>query len=347
MTYYSKPVDNSEFISGCKAKIDNVLNPLIPRGSKCALVDFPNYPNVGDSAIWLGEVYYLRQRRIKLRYICDHLNYNKDLLYKSIGNGIILIQGGGNFGDLWEHHQRLRETIILDFPHNPIIQLPQSIHFEKEESLQRAREIYKRHSKLTLILRDKKSYEFAQKEFNNAILLCPDMAFYLNIKKQGSIRSNRKKIIYLSRTDKECIAQKEDLTHYLNSIEQIDWLKEKTPKMLFIYKWINKKLNHTTKIPLQILQAIQICTANSVAKERLVRGISILRSGNAVITDRLHGHILTLLLDLPNFILDNSYGKISKFYSTWSYRSDKARLCHSELEAINLALQFLEDSRQR
>ena len=39
-----------------------VLDAVLPAG-KLALVDFPDHSNVGDSAIWLGEMAYLRKAR--------------------------------------------------------------------------------------------------------------------------------------------------------------------------------------------------------------------------------------------------------------------------------------------
>jgi pyruvyl transferase EpsO len=36
------------------------------------------------------------------------------------------------------------------------------------------------------------------------------------------------------------------------------------------------------------------------------------------VTDRLHAHILSVLLDLPHVVLDNNYGKVSGFMSCWT-----------------------------
>lgn len=44
------------------ALVKGVLDPLIPHSSSIALFDFPNYANVGDSLIWLGEEAYLKDR---------------------------------------------------------------------------------------------------------------------------------------------------------------------------------------------------------------------------------------------------------------------------------------------
>ncbi|MNP69123.1 putative pyruvyl transferase EpsO [compost metagenome] len=41
-------------------------------------------------------------------------------------------------------------------------------------------------------------------------------------------------------------------------------------------------------------------------------------SYRSVQTSRLHGHILSCLMDKPNTLLDNSYGKNSSYYQTWT-----------------------------
>ena len=48
-----------------------------------ALIDFPAHPNVGDSAIWLGERAYLRRRGADVAYTCDIKNYSKSRLARS------------------------------------------------------------------------------------------------------------------------------------------------------------------------------------------------------------------------------------------------------------------------
>jgi pyruvyl transferase EpsO len=55
----------------------------------------------------------------------------------------------------------------------------------------------------------------------------------------------------------------------------------------------------------------------ALAQHRLARGLEILASGRHVVTDRLHGHILSLLLSVPHFVLDNSYNKNGAFFETW------------------------------
>lgn len=92
--------------SALRASIHQSLDPLIPPGSSCALVDFPHHGNVGDSAIWMGEIAYLKSRNCQVAYTCDAGNYNAEAMRASIGQNIILITGGGNFGDLYPNNQK-------------------------------------------------------------------------------------------------------------------------------------------------------------------------------------------------------------------------------------------------
>jgi pyruvyl transferase EpsO len=55
-----------------------------------------------------------------------------------------------------------------------------------------------------------------------------------------------------------------------------------------------------------------------LAEKRLQRGIRLLSTAEVVVTDRLHGHILCLLLGIPHVLLDTSNGKLSAFHRTWT-----------------------------
>src|SRR5690349_9799511 len=112
--------------------IDDRLGRLLAPGTPCALLDFPNHANVGDSAIWLGETARLRRHGVEIVYACDQETYAPERLAARLGDGVILLHGGGNLGDFWIEHQQFRERVIDEFRNNPIIQLPQTIYFMDE-----------------------------------------------------------------------------------------------------------------------------------------------------------------------------------------------------------------------
>lgn len=319
-------------ICSLQRTLHDTVQPLISGTEDAALLDFPNYSNVGDSAIWLGQLAFLRAMGIhRLRYVCDISSYSKQQLVKKIGGGIILLQGGGNFGDLWPVHQTFREQIIQDFPNNRIIQFPQTIYFREKTALDRARNVFDQHPDLTLLVRDLRSLEIARNEFKARSLLCPDMAFYLGPLPRPGVSAYN--ILWLARSDKE--AAPESRSHVANSeIIKVDWLEGK-PATGFSELLHQILVRYPRRLsPFQILFQR---TYHSMACGQLKRGTHLLNQGRVVITDRLHAHILCMLLGIPHYLLDNNYGKVKNFYETWTRTSQLAHWCDSQGEALSLA----------
>jgi pyruvyl transferase EpsO len=61
---------------------------------------------------------------------------------------------------------------------------------------------------------------------------------------------------------------------------------------------------------------------DAAARNRFQRGIQQISRGRAIVTDRLHVHICSLLLGRPHAVLDNNYGKIRRFMATFSGGTD-------------------------
>jgi pyruvyl transferase EpsO len=318
--------------------IDDLLGPLLPPGTQCALLDFPNHSNVGDSAIWLGETEWLRRHGLHVVYACDIATYSRKQLAARLGRGIILFHGGGNLGDLWVEHQWFREQVIQDFPDHQVLQFPQTIHFMDEWGISEARRIFNGHKRLTLLCRDRASLEFARREFAVPSTLCPDMAFAL-----GTLETSRVAefdMVYLCRTDAESHGAARPDTGA--GVRQTDWLEEAPTPLRDRNQALTRQVEGERTDWGDVLDALH-ATYDPLARQRLLRGCDILSSGNVVITDRLHGHILCLLLAIPHVMLDNNYGKIRSFYETWTRNCPLTHWAASPPEAIALAEKIVAE----
>jgi len=311
-------------------QINETLGPLLQCSGRVALLDFPNYPNVGDSAIWLGVIEYLRARGIdRVCYSSDWFTYSRAHLAARVGSGTILMSGGGNLGDLWPHHQHFREEVIASFPHNRIIQLPQSIWFEDREALERARRVFDRHPDLTLLVREHQSLAIARREFGARSELCPDMAFCL-----GPLRREippSRPFVFLARTDHES----RGLHHGGNALERVDWRIERTSWLSLLHR-VSRHLPIGSPA-LRWLRGPLSRTYEPLARRRVERGCRLLGAGRVVVSDRLHGHVLCILLGIPHFLLDNRYGKVRSFHEAWTRECRLTRWCEHESEALALA----------
>ncbi|HEY3699409.1 MAG TPA: polysaccharide pyruvyl transferase family protein [Spongiibacteraceae bacterium] len=318
-----------------------LLADLLKGVDKVALLDYPEYANVGDSMIWLGQVALLRRLNKKIIYVCAISNFDEHEAAAAVGAGAaLIINGGGNFGTLWPHHQEFRERIMTLFADALIIQMPQSICFEDEAALQRTRRIIGNCSNLHLLVRDHPSYAFARDNFSTDIVLCPDSAFFLT---DLPTLVPDLDVVYLRRSDREAdVNSGGGELHSSLAINVTDWLEQ---------NWIEKQLQQTLRYSvrkkwLRNNQRVTIALYNLLAYIRTRRGVQLLARGRCIITDRLHAHVLSVLLKRPSFLLDNSNGKVFAFYEAWTRDLGVSRCVGSVREALRMAsvlnvVQFL------
>src|SRR5699024_3836763 len=123
-----QPHPDSLLLDSLAHRIDIEL-PRALRGARTvALVNFPNHNHPGDSALWLGARASLKRLGVHVAYQCAWSSYSPEALARAYPERPVLINGGGNFGDLYRGQQRLRERLLADQRGRHIIQLPQSIH---------------------------------------------------------------------------------------------------------------------------------------------------------------------------------------------------------------------------
>ena len=297
--------DATMIVERLRDRLRATLFPLVDGHKTGALIDFPDHSNVGDSAIWVGAMALFADAGMTIGYRCDPQTYNRHHLRRAVPAGPILINGGGNFGDVWRRHQHLREAVVRDFPDRPIIQLPQTVYLQHLENLAAARQQFDAHVNFTLLVRDRLSLEVVRREFPSRTALCPDMAFYL-----GRLDREWKAdvdILWLRRTDRESAGGSD--ADVPSDVLVGDWLDERIPALRRI-RTVLRPLAAREPRSLQLMNRALAAAYDHQARQRLREGCRLLSRGRVVITDRLHAHILCLLLGIPHVLLDNSYGKV-------------------------------------
>jgi pyruvyl transferase EpsO len=302
--------DTTPLIERLGEQIHEQLGPLLPDGPY-ALVDFPDHSNVGDSAIYLGEIAYFRKYLGRdPAYSCSFQRFDHDQLKRYLPRGPIFIHGGGNFGDIWDHHHNFRLEILQAFPDRQIIQLPQSIHFSSEERLRETARSIATHGNFVLMVRDTPSFELARRCFDCEVRLSPDMAFCIGPAKR--IGAPEFDTLYLLRTDSERVGG--DTYRPRDGEALADWIEDE----LFALRLA--KLGGLVKggLTAPFSHAARNFFYEEAAWSRFRRGVRLLSKADAIVTDRLHSHIISLLLGIPHAVLDNSYGKLSRFMHAWT-----------------------------
>lgn len=329
-----------QVISRLQGLIDQALSPSLHtlRAGPYALLDYPDYGNVGDSAIWAGQIAWLAKNIGKPASYLTDVYAPVAEVSSNVTSHTLLIQGGGNFGDLWPDNQDFREAIIAANPASTILQFPQSIHYDNPANLSATARILKPAKHLRLLVRDHESYALATQAFDCDVTLCPDMAFALGpLQRLGAPDLD---VLLLMRTDKEGVGHLPQ--SWPKGWKQDDWLED-TPNM---HRDVLRDSRIKAVMSLSPARMSRIARRNyyynQLAERRVTRGLKQLSRARFVITDRLHVHILSTLLGLPHCFLDNHYGKISRFSAAFSTRWSDSYQAKTLPEAVACAQAWLE-----
>lgn len=257
----------------------------------------PIHGNMGDQAIVYATNRYLKDQfsgyEILEIYKKDIYKYAKALKKVVNNDDLIILIGGGNMGNLWIKEERDRRFVMKLFANNKIISMPQTISFtndeEGEKEFNKSKDVYNRHKKLTIIAREKKSYEIMKNNFSNAnVIINPDVVLYLY--NDYDVRDNNRNVIMTClRDDKESIigSDKDILINKLNieyrNIDEYDTVINK-----FITKEIRE--NELKKMFDKFLKA------------------------KVVITDRLHGMVFCVITKTPCIVTKSLDHKVTGTY---------------------------------
>ena len=282
-----------------------------------ALLDVPGHANVGDQLIYLGQLALLEAAGLDISFQCRAGQRIEQNLSRLHPEGPLLMQGGGNLGDLWPAFQLWRERVISEFHDRKIVLLPQSIQFESTSNAQRARRGFAEHPDLTLLLRDYSSLERAKTLFpETESLYCPDgsIGAAASTVQQGPAEVDA---LVLQRGDKESRGG----WRLEGSFSQAtyDWSGNTTAaRTLERLSWSdNRKLNRAAGPVSHLLARRRAKAYRLGAQEVVASGAKLLSRGKVVVTDRLHAAVLARLIGRPVVALDNSYGKLSSAANAW------------------------------
>jgi pyruvyl transferase EpsO len=312
----------------------NVIAALLPKDRPVAFLDYPLGINVGDLLIMLGTLAFFERHGLQRRLSRNLLNTEtKGSLGIQEGDTIVL-QGGGNFGDLYPHIQAYRERIIAEYPDNKIVVMPQTIYYIQPDGLGRAADRLNRHPDLTLVVRDTVSYDLAKPFFGERLIPSPDMAHELWPSLLATVNGGEahEGPLFFMRTDEEKGRVFEAFDAHRP--EFVDWANVVTMRLRLIKR---------TATELSRLQSVLNSAITpdelyfTLVRTEVVRTVRKLAGRTPWITSRLHGFILGLLLDKPVAAVDNNYGKLSSYIETWGAWMQPAVLVRTEADAAEIA----------
>ena len=211
---------------------------------------------------------------------------------------------------------------ITHLKDNRIIILPNSIFYSNVELLKEDSQYLAEFSDLIICARDQYSYDIACAHFDNKALKMPDMAFCINTDYlRQFMLPTTKDILYLKRNDKEFVSETDIITKDCE-IDIRDWPTMDDPSVFQriverIAGYI-KALGSRHLIQEKLETAMLAPIYKEIYRKYMTKvGVKFVSKYKHIYTTRLHVMILAVLLDKNVEFIDNSYGKLGNFYSTW------------------------------
>lgn len=336
---------DSDLVIRYRKQLQDSFAPLIPTDRPIVLVGYPDGANCGDHAIWLGEKKLLGEFGLSPAYECSAQNYDKESMRAALRDGTILMHGGGSFGDRHTAYHEFRLKVLDDFPSNKVIVFPHHVTFLDSDYLQRTSALIAKHPDVTLFARSFTAQHLFARHLGSSarIELAPDMTFMLGEQKRPAEASYE--VVWISRTDQtrandqtevaarlsSQAAEKYLLPQFGDGIEMNFVVKQRPPTVL-LTDWHSLFLeNETARTEIKKL------SFDARSQAYFARAIYMLSQGQIIITDRLLGHVLCLLLSIPHVFLNDETGKNWNFHETWTKDSTLCRLARNPAEAWMLA----------
>ncbi len=263
--------------------------------------ELPCFDNLGDHAIayvtkTMLEDFCARNKEYQL-FVVDGWNIDKAIstLKKRITpEDVIICQGGGNFGSLYEFAETYRGKVFKYLNKARIILMPQTCFYsedaEGQKVLEEDKKIISACRYITLFARDEKSYEFMKKNFDADVQLIHDTVSLFDASKFS--KSDREGIVVCLRSDKEGTLSASQKKNIIDACDKRGDVLVTDTCVHFEPKSGERK---------------------AVLESKWKRW----GSSRLVITDRLHGMIFALITGTPSIVIGNNHFKVYEAYKTF------------------------------
>jgi len=284
------------------------------------LVGTPLHGNLGDQAIALAEIDFFAQNGYRVVEIPSPMVKGYLCKWKKLICGKrIYVHGGGFVGSLWPEEQEMLEIVIDSFPENEIVILPQTVYFDKVDSrVVHLNELIGKHGNVVLCTREKYSYGFAHQYLYNAkVILVPDMVLSANWF-DNCIRT-RDKVLFCMRRDLEKKVSEDTIDKLQNIVSRY----YPTADVVFTDTVVDDTIYPHMR------------------KKRIQEKLAEMATSQLVITDRLHGMVLSAMTNTPTLVFSNCNYKVRGIYdwiannSYLVYCDDTTRMEELIAELVN------------
>jgi pyruvyl transferase EpsO len=287
--------------------IENTLAG-IATGGPYAIVDYPNYGNPGDAAIWCGAREVLEKLTGRPPgYVSTLRHFEAARCRRAVSGGAVFFLGGGNFGSLYEKHHRMRLRALEQIGDARVVLLPLSLAEKAGETGDPALaaltgRVLRGCARLTVLTRERRSQALLRDVYGIASDLCPDTAHCLTPPAVAATTD----AVALVRRDGEALGSGTADDPAGNTT--FDWSDDAS------LRWINRIGKLAALAP---SSRLRLAAFDLVARRKVDAACRLIGRGTVVATDRLHGVILAAAMQRSVIASENATGKVGSYVRTW------------------------------
>lgn len=278
---------------GFADKADNASETAQKDRPRAFVIGSTTHNNLGDHLIAASTVRFLHEVRPDLEIIqvpySDYYKMKESLQSEITPKDLLVFLGGGFFGNIWAYSDEMRRDAFRTWKDNPRIMFPQSVLFTEDEegrsSLEDALKTYCCEDDI-LAFRDSTSYAFAKEHFKGRIFLAPDIVMYHALPEYYGMQRSGALMVMRSDKEKKLTADAEE--------QIVQQLKEKG----------------------FTISRADNCTPSGVKVEGREIQLDVLikkyAESRVVVTDRLHGAVISAITGTPCVVFGNNHHKIKE-----------------------------------
>lgn len=258
----------------------------------------PDYGNIGDLAIGVAQIDYLRRRipgyNVVSVPLAETYAWLRSIKHQIREGDLAFLVGGGNTGDLYPRAHFGRIFVIRYLRRVPIISFPQSIIYSSEGAKatygRREGAAFSSHPALRLFVRERTSIKILGEIFDGEIGFSPDIVLSMSDTPAGQrVRSHA---LLVLRSDGERTLTPSDHEEIVAAAAAV----------------AGSVVSQDHEVAFE---------PGGDASEVVQSMMDQYRTARVVITDRLHGMIFAAVTGTPCVVLPNSNHKITGTYEDW------------------------------
>lgn len=323
---------NWNYLQSQRLTYSNKCEYKLNQRKKYAFIFFAaNYNNLGDLAITVS------QKKFLMELIGDEytiIKINESDTYSWINeikkmprkNVLITLIGGGNSGSLYDFIEIPRRYLLKCFRNYRIVSFPQTIYFDNSERTLAIKKAFStvanKCKHLTFVARERNSAKVYLQNTKAHVLLTPDIVFYYEKYVKSGCNRDSNSMALVLRDDKE----------------KAIGLNFQRKLIVLVEEYFNK---------VEYMDTCDIEYQEDNAQELLDNYLARLQTMSLVITDRLHGMILSYITKTPCIVFNNNNQKIKSTYKTWLQDQNIVRLFDSEnIDDLKQLIDEMVNNRQ-